>query len=133
MKYLLWLTFLSSICVADTSALNGAIPTPPNVNQNGTQAFQKASEATLMQLGITKQVNDWQSYYGGILSKDANEFIDNNLPVKHDTVYTLLGAGYVLGVQHQVQGQFQCPFLSNVQNTVNISPNSGVLGFKLSF
>ena len=125
---------LPGLAYADTSIINqGANAINPPVSGNGAQALQKAEEASLMQLGITQKANQLQNKYVHEIDMDAQNFIDNNLPINHEKVYFLLGAGYVLTQQHQVQGEFDCPVLPHVKNVISVNQNSGNLMFKYSF
>ena len=133
-KLLIPLIFIANVAHADTSILNqGANAINPPVSGNGAQALQKAEEASLMQLGITQQANALQNKYVHEIDLEAQQFIDTNLPINHEKVYFLLGAGYVLANQHQVQGEFDCPILPKVKNVISVNQNSGNLMFKYSF
>ena len=138
MKKLLCIIFLlSNLAHADTSVLNQGVSqaiSVTNAPPSAVTPISKAAEAGLMQLGWTKDTNDFTNQATTYAQKNAEKFIDEYFPINHQQLYFILGSAYTLGYQKSINNvTFQDPLFKSMTHTLSISQQGANLGIKLSF
>jgi len=93
----------------------------------------KAQEAMFAQTGFTSNYNKLTNYLSDSATKKASSTIDDNTPLSSRVLFGSIGAAYTVGVKKHVSRTFKNPIFPSVTNTVDITPQSQSIGFKISF
>jgi hypothetical protein len=94
-------------------------------------AFQ-AQKAFFLQTGFTPQWDHFQSTTTDRTKTTTMRYIDDNTPLASKDVFAVAAVGYTLFSKKFTAG-FANPFFPRLKNTITLSQNEAVLGFKITF
>ena len=97
------------------------------------QAAGKAQEAFLVQSSVSPTFDRWSDHTTRNMEKSASSFIDDDTPFSSRTVFFVAGTAYTLGIKKSVAASFADPIWPSIKNTITVTQNSAMLGFKITF
>jgi hypothetical protein len=96
------------------------------------QAAQQAQRAFFLQTGFTPQFDQWQGATTNKAQTATMQYIDNNTWFSSKDVVAVGAVGYTL-ITKKLTAGFANPIFPSLQNTISLSQNSALLGFKFTF